>query len=442
MKKVLVTMAALGLVAGVASTASAVEWKMSGKYMVEGAYLSDARGIGVDVTEASGESTPSDAYWLHTFAISPTIKVNDKISMSSVIRLADDTFWGTQANGDTEGYNMADANTNNNNNVYVHQLYMDYASEIGKIRIGRTPAGTYGTDFMDFDKRANRVVWFPSFLGKPWSAVLYLEKVKDEFQETTAASDTDNDKYVARLFYKTDSLNSGIEYAFANNQTDNTADDVKQNVAVYGKYKMDNFFLNGELIHYFGSKDYDHALVATADQDYDSWAGMLQVGGKFAALTPSLLYFYAQGQELNENDIENALGTTGTGDLFEPLYILTGRHTGMLNNDLFRDNYTGNMSTAGVHAVVAAADYAVSNRLTLHGAIGYAEADEERIAGQDDEYGWEYNIGAAYKLLDNLTYEAHFGYLDTGDFFKSTAALNDSETENIFVLSHSLTMTF
>ncbi len=442
MKKVLVTMAALGLVAGVASTASAVEWKMSGKYMVEGAYLSDARGIGVDVTEASGESTPSDAYWLHTFAISPTIKVNDKISMSSVIRLADDTFWGTQANGDTEGYNMADANTNNNNNVYVHQLYMDYASEIGKIRIGRTPAGAYGTDFMDFDKRANRVVWFPSFLGKPWSAVLYLEKVKDEFQETTAASDTDNDKYVARLFYKTDSLNSGIEYAFANNQTDNTADDVKQNVAVYGKYKMDNFFLNGELIHYFGSKDYDHALVATADQDYDSWAGMLQVGGKFAALTPSLLYFYAQGQELNENDIENALGTTGTGDLFEPLYILTGRHTGMLNNDLFRDNYTGNMSTAGVHAVVAAADYAVSNRLTLHGAIGYAEADEERIAGQDDEYGWEYNIGAAYKLLDNLTYEAHFGYLDTGDFFKSTAALNDSETENIFVLSHSLTMTF
>ncbi len=443
MKKVLSTVAALGLVAGLASTASAVEFKMSGKYLVEGAYLSDARGNGVDLTEASTESTPSDAYWLHTFEINPTMKVNDKISMSSVIRLADDTFWGTQADGDTEGYNMADATANTNNNVYVHQLYMDYASPIGKTRFGRTPAGTYGTDFMDFNKRANRVVWFPSFLEKPWSAVFYLEKAVDNFQVTPNASDTDSDKYVARLFYKTDSLDSGIEYAFANNQTGNTADDVKQNVTVYGKYKMDNFFLNGELIHYFGSKDYDHALVATADQDYDSWAGMLQVGAKIDVLTPSLMYFYAQGQDRTSTDIENALATTGTGDMFEPLYILTGRHTGMLNNDLFRNNYTGTLSTAGVHAVVAAVNYAVSNQLSLHGAIGWAQADEAETAtytNRDDEYGWEYNVGAAYKLLDNLTYEAHFGYLDTGDFFNSTATANDAE--NIYLLTHSLTMTF
>jgi len=437
MKKVLSAVAALGLVAGLASTASAVEFKMSGKYLVEGAYLSSARGTAIDVTEAANESNPNDAYWLHTFEIKPTMKVNDKISMTSVIRLADDTFWGGQVGGDTEGLSGT-------NDVYVHQLYMDYASPIGNMRFGRVQAGPYGTNFMDADLRGDRVMLWPAALASgPWSTLFYIQKSTDNFQVTTDASDTDNDKYVARLYYKTDSIDSGIEYAFANNMTDNTVNDVKQNVTVYGKYKMDNYFLNGELTHYFGSKDYDAA--ATRDRDYDSWAAMLQVGAKIDALTPSLMYFYAQGQDRNQTaanggDIENALGTAGTGDMFEPLYILTGRHTGMLNNDIF-SGHTAALSTAGVHAIVAAADYAVSNQLTLHGAIGWAKADEIQSAGQDDAYGWEYNVGAAYKLLDNLTYEAHFGYLDTGDFFNGAGNTPDV-TKNIYVLTHSLTMTF
>lgn len=445
MKKVLSTVAALGLVAGLASTAAAVEFKMSGKYLVEGAYLSDARGTGVDETEPAGTSTPSDSYWLHTFEIKPTMKVNDKVSMSATIRLADDTFWGGQAGtttanaGDTEGLVGT-------NDVYVHHLYMDYASPIGNTRIGRTSAGTYGTDFMDFDKRGNRVMLWPSIMaGGGFSTLFYIEKVSENTVAgvANAETDADSDAYVARLFYKNANLDSGIHYGFTNNMTNLTRSDRKQHLAAYGKYKMDNLFLNAELNHFFGEIDNDDA--GTPDTDYDSWAAMLQVGGKFDALTPSLMYFYASGQDMNEvvangGDTENALGTSGTGEKFEPLYILTGRHTGMLNNDIF-STHTAGMSTAGVHAIVAAADYAVSKDLTLHGAIGWAQADEEQSAGQDDEYGWEYNVGAAYKLLDNLTYEAHFGYLDTGDFFNGAGNTPDV-TENVYLLTHSLTMTF
>jgi hypothetical protein len=443
MKKVLSTVAALGLVAGLASTAAAVEFKMSGKYLVDGAYLSDARGNGLDVTEAAGESTPSDAYFLHTFEMKPTMKVNDKISMGANIRLADDTFWGGQAGGDTDttGRGIGEAA----GDVEVWHLYMDYASPIGKMRFGRTPAGPYGTAFNDPDLRRDRVMLWPSFLASgPFSTLFYIQKNNDSFQTGTHVdeTDTDSDTYTARFYYKTDSMDTGLNYSFMNNMTSDLLSDRKYDLTVYGKFKMDNFFLNGELTHFFGEKDWDAA--ATLDRDYDSWAGMLQVGAKLDALTPSLMYFYASGQDMNATaanggDIENAL-TTGTGDLFEPLYILTGRHTGMLNNDLF-DNYTGTMSTAGVHAVVAAVDYAVSNQLSLHGAIGWAQADEEQAVGQDDEYGWEYNVGAAYKLLDNLTYEAHFGYLDTGDFFNGAGNTPDI-TENVYVLTHSLTMTF
>ncbi len=471
MKKVLSTVAALGLVAGLASTAAAVEFKMSGKYMVEGAYLSSVAPAtaatpatttngGVDPTVLANEDAVSDAYFMHTFEIKPTMKVNDKVSMASVIRLADRSFWGNQE--DTVGNKMSE---NGMSNVYVHQLYMDYASPIGNMRFGRTPAGTYGTNFQDFDQRGDRVMLYPSFLADgPWSTLFYIQKTTNSntandtlASATGMASDSDNTSYVARVYYKTDALDSGLHYQFTNNQTDMTLQpdgtwtnnaalsDVKQTVTAYAKYKMDNYFVNGELTHNFGEKDYQ--LASSVDRDYDSWSGMLQVGGKFDALTPSLMYFYAQGQDKNETanngDIENALGSTGTGDLFEPLYILTGRHTGMLNNDIF-NGQTSTMSTAGVHAIVAAADYAVSNQLSLHGAIGWAKADEAETATRplrDDAYGWEYNVGAAYKLLDNLTYEAHFGYLDTGDFFNSADTGVDN-AKNIYILTHSLTMTF
>jgi len=460
MKKVLSTVAALGLVAGLASTASAVEFKMSGNYLVEGAYLSDAYGTGIALDETPGTDNPSDAYWLHTFEMKPTMKVNDKISMMGVVRLADDTFWGNQAGGDTEGLSGT-------NDVYVHHLYMDYASDIGKIRVGRTPAGPFGTSYRDLDSRADRVMLWPSFLAaKPWSTLFYIQKNTDNFQQAAdvTKTDVDSDTYVARLYYKTDSIDSGIHYGYMNNKTSTYAttapfaingdnDDQKQELTVYGKYKMDNYFLNAELTHFFGSKKTysSTTTLLTSDRDYDSWAGMLEVGAKIDALTPSLMYFYAQGQDINNRaamggDMENALGTAGTGEMFSPLYILTGRHTGMLNNDIFSGSTT-DMSLAGVHAVVASVDYAASDRLTLHGAIGWAKADEKiygtystPTASLDDEYGWEYNVGAAYKLLDNLTYEAHFGYLDTGDYFNGDSTTDI--TENVYILTHSLTMTF
>ena len=457
MKKVLSTVAALGLVAGLASTAAAVEFKMSGKYLVEGAYLSDSTGNGIKTTEAAAENNASNAYWLHTFEVRPTMQVNDKISMSSVIRLADDTFWGSQA--DTAA---GTSNVNNAGDVYVHQLYMDYASPIGNMRFGRVPAGAYGTAFMDFNQRADRVMWWPSFMASgPVTTLFYMQKSTDNNNAnngptapatafgtvtTNNASDADSTKYVGRVYYKDANLDAGMEYGFANNQTVATTNNVKQNVTLYGKYNLNNFFANAELVHYFGDKEYD--AVGTAEQNYDSWAGMLQGGVKIDALTASLAYVYAEGQDITKqnNTIQNALDTTGTGDMFEPLYILTGRHTGILNNDIFNGS-TASASAAGVHAIVAAADYAVSNQLTLHGAIGWAKADENvykngavLTASNDDEYGWEYNVGAAYKLLDNLTYEAHFGYLDTGDYFNGNSATDI--TNNVYLMTHSLTMTF
>ena len=453
MKKVLSTVAALGLVAGLASTASAVEFSMSGNYVAEGIYQDKAVGketlstadkadiitefglgalgitTGMIPTDVGGvnlndSDASSDAWYQHTFELKPTMKVNDKISMFATIRLADNTIWGNQDGGDTAGDGIGDAN----GDVYVHHLYMDYASPMGKIRVGRTPAGPYGTSFADTDSRQDRIMLWPSFLKSGgWSTLFYVAKVKEVDAYEYEGSSSDNDHYEARLYYKNENLDSGIRYGFTNNNAVVSQEDEKQSVSVYGKYKRENLFFNGELTRNFGDKN--------ATDEYDSWGAMLQLGAKMDALTPSLTYFYASGDNDLTGDAEN-FGTTGTE--FTPLYILTGRQTGLLNQDQAGGVYSMLMNQTGVHAVVAAVDFAASDRLTLHGAIGWAQADDE-FNGQDDEYGWEYNVGAAYKLLDNLTYEAHFGYLDTGDYFKFGDAL---DTENVYVLTHHLTMTF
>ncbi len=452
MKKVLVTIAALGLVAGAATAASAVEWQISGKYMVEGAYLNSANSGGVVATEAPGTSNNTNAYYLHTFEINPSMKVNDKIAMYSVVRLAQDNFWGNQY--DTVGNTMG--TSDKNSSVYIHQLYMDYTSPIGLFRIGRTSAGTFGTSFLDFDQRADRIQLFPSLLaGGPWSTQFYIQKSTDNATNPAYddQSDKDSNKYVARLFYKTSNLDAGLEYAYGSNHAypsgNTVARSLLEDVDLYGKFKMDNLYINGELIHYFGNKDYDHTYTTAANQDYDSWAGMLNVGAKVDKLDVGAMAFYAEGQSNGDNDITSALNPTnsattgpgnavGTGDLFEPFYVLTGRHTGILNNNLF-NNYTYAASYAGARAAGVYANYAVSDKMTVHGAVGYAQADKKNWAREGD-YGWEYDLGMAYKLLDNLTYEAHFGFLDTGDFFNGASTLDT--TKNIYVLSHSLTMTF
>ncbi|MEJ2034036.1 MAG: hypothetical protein P8Y63_13595, partial [Deltaproteobacteria bacterium] len=93
MKKILCTVAAFGLVAGLASTAAAVDFSVSGRYEVDGYYLSDANGNGF-VLQDEGD-VGSDAYFLQSFKMAPILKINDELKMVTDIWLADNNVWGS-----------------------------------------------------------------------------------------------------------------------------------------------------------------------------------------------------------------------------------------------------------------------------------------------------------------------------------------------------------
>ena len=164
--------------------------------------------------------------------------------------------------------------------------------------------------------------------------------------------------------------------------------------------------------------------------DDNSWGDFYANGWYKAAgaLNIGVLYFYAAGNDHAVFDSGSYEGEPGNG--------------GFLPGDSNDADLA--VQTAGMHAVAVAADYQVSAQLELHGAVAYAVTDKDLtgLAGNayENDYGWEFDVGAAYRLLDNLTYQAHFGYTVVGDFFKKGEA--EAQPGNLYLLSHHLTMTF
>lgn len=431
MKKYVSVIAAFSLVAGVAGAASALEFTMSGRYMLEGYYLDNADGQGFNPYD---DELSSDAAWVHTFQVKPTMQVNDKIKFKADIRLAKDQDWGSQD----------DLGTSDGGNVNVKKLYMEYASPIGKIRMGRTPAGAWAGDFLSSGGHADRIMWWPGFVAKPLSFYVFLQK-STEGDWYDGDSDSDNDLYEAGLDYKAENmlLKIGYDYYdYASKNDDpvlaNRYEVNRHRIKGYGDMTFGSIYLETEFSYDWGDIDYD---VNANDEDIDTFAFMVDVGTRMDKLDVGLMYFYASGDDDPSDDDNNAAldgwAHDGIGDDFNPYYILTGDHTGMLGSDEYPDDR--NMAAAGVHCIGMYSNYLVTEKLTLRGALAYAMADRE-LDDVDDEYGWEIDLGATYKLLDNLSYELRAGYFDTGDFFEDMDAASDAD--DLLLLSHHLTLTF
>ncbi len=414
MKKIIAALLAPGMIACMSSSATACDVTVSGGYTVGGYHLSATDGAGFDMTT---DGAGSDAFYAHTFQILPVMKVNDPITMHGDIRLADDTVFGVD---DTT--TIDDGSTQRLN---IHKIYMNYDSPLGMFRVGRTPAGQWYGNFLNTDNHGSRIMWWPAMLAKPWEILLYTEKVAED-DDNSATTDQDTDRYHFGISHEGEKGLGAMAYDhYRVAATDSGYDDVQ----IYGGYKINDLNLEIEAVHRFGDDQTDTTV------DYDSWAAMVGVNAAFGNLETGLVYFYASGDdEGSANDNEAFFNSTGgLGEDFQPLYILTGYFGGLLNQHVGSTS----IDDDGVHGYCLYADQHLTEKLALHAALGYAEVDEEP-AGREDDLGWEFNLGAAYNLLDNFVYEARFGYMAGGDYFR----IGTDDAEDVTLLSHHLTMEF
>ena len=81
------------------------------------------------------------------------------------------------------------------------------------------------------------------------------------------------------------------------------------------------------------------------------------------------------------------------------------------------------------------------DKLDIGLAVAYANADKKPSAAWlFNDYGYEVDLTATYKITNNLSYMLGGGYLFTGKYFKGTSDAN--QLKNDFLVINKLTLTF
>jgi hypothetical protein len=127
---------------------------------------------------------------------------------------------------------------------------------------------------------------------------------------------------------------------------------------------------------------------------------------------------------------------------FSPL-LITNSTADVLSNE-----FEGNTSwsenapyTADTQSIAVSGQFNATGKIAIQGAFGLTRnlwtPDSINF---ENKSSWEANLGIIYKLMNNLSYELHFAYMDTGDLFTKRSSYSD--VESIVMVSNRLTMSF
>ena len=122
-----------------------------------------------------------------------------------------------------------------------------------------------------------------------------------------------------------------------------------------------------------------------------------------------------------------------------PPLLITGITSDVLTNEL--DNRSSGGGNSGTEGLGLSAEFQATRDLRLLGAFGLSRnLWVPDTPAYEAESSWEANLGIVYRFLDNLSYELHFGYMETGTLFVEKDTYSD--VEHIIMISNRLSMSF
>lgn len=441
MKKLLVILFALGLVFAFSAPVMATDISFDGQYRVRGWY---------DSNSALAQDNTSNAYYDQRFRLGAVFQVVEGLKIITRFDAMDGT-WGTS---DMRGPTGTVAGTTNlvtgvttgtstipTNNVQFDKAYLVADTSLGQISAGYMSDGTWGTGFGNTESFAAKA-GFTTKVGNVYLNVHLRKTTEADFG--TRYSDRDSDSYRAYALYMDENVVGGLLYIYNRDANDpNTLNTaliamigepylkatthvlVPYFKATFGDLKLEAeaTWLDGQINLsdltaaqlaalniavapiVFLPGDYElEGINAYIKAEYN--LGSMYVGGLFA---------YVQGDDPSTTMKKENMVSTG-GD-WDPMLIL------------FNDNCPtalGTFATTGtsmnngyLYQVFAGTTI---DKLSIRGSFAYAKADENggTVAAPyvSDDYGTEFDLTASYKIYDNLTYTAGFGYLWAGDYYK------------------------
>jgi len=473
MKKLLVVLLSLALIAGFSMTASALDMKLSGAWHAAGTYqnnpdllpddtrfarqtiytrvrlmpiISVAEGLTFTMRLDALEKKWGDTNFKNSNAAGISTSNSDDSTSSR-------RFLG-RGNGIT-GTNVVTTavpgNVKLQENIEFERGYVTFKTAMGTWDIGYQQSGVWGTKGLQQDSTRPRVKLTNQF--GPVALIAIWEKRFDGGESpttsngTTRITDADNDNYnLAFIYNNGKNFQGGLLYQYVLNNTFRPAGNNGNNafsalgygsaagfrskistLAPYFQASFGNIFVEGELMYMFGKLlEQETPTAAAPDVDLSAYGIFAHAKMLFGPAYAGLQFHLTTGDDLKDpTKSTQFLGPTTT---WTPAIML-------LDDDMA--DWMGSVSTSGINqssgknnAVIysAYAGYNVNPRLNLEIDVTYAMAHQKALArtpfveAVSDKMGTEVDVSATYRLYDNLTYTVGAGYLWTGDYFKGANA--------------------
>ena len=464
MKKFLVVLLSLGLIAGVSATASALDVSFSGSYQVEGAYESNVFQSG-GVGGFFGGDTSRAAVW-QRFRLQPVFKVAEGLSMT--IRMdALEKQWGNTAwrGGSADDFSNSRRQTTVvagnasgqkvQENIEFERSYVTFDTKIGQFQIGYQRQKVWGTSWGDWEQTGPRAMFTTKFGPMTMLALWDKSYEGDQWAQSTIANqrvDADTDQYVLAGIYNGKGWEAGLLYQYVLGAAPRLAAvpyKVKQHVLLpYVKATFGPVYLESEWGYSFGkAREYENETAVLKNQDVNAWGGYLKLKTTFGPAYFGAAGGYSSGDDLSDatkkKNVFNAKG-------WNPALILLG-------DDYLTDIFPGGNaydaghfssyknSAAGFMIANIFGGYNVTPKLNLEMSFtsGQFAVSPKTAAGVEyvsKNMGMELDVTATYKLYDNLTYMLGAGYLFTGDAFKGSNS--NATIGNDYMLMNRLVLNF
>lgn len=459
MKRLWLVLLSLGLIVSLSTAAMAVDVQIGGEFFAAGMYM--------DKTSLQKNAGTSTAFYFQRLRLDANFVVAPGLCLLTRVDVLE-RQWGATRSTTATVYDSAGTRAENENIAFDH-AYVQYTSPIGQFSVGAQNDYAWGTVFGDRSKPALKVTWAGGF-GPAVVGLQIIKEVDNSYSvvnNATTYTDGDANGYLGFVIYRLKFGNVGYLFRWNRNATSKASliGLTYQTFShlPYWKLRFGPVSVEGELNYTHGSFDYNTtgplAGFGNPTARIDSWAayinadadfGIAYVGGTFAFLDGQINPGeYSVGAAYGNPNPTRRTGLLTGGTDWNPCLILwnfersywaggLSGYSGSTNNtDGVTPNSNGMSNAyffqlkAGVRPVDA---------LDINLSVSYANAVVKPAGFQFNDYGWEIDATATYKITNNLSYMLGAGYLFTGKYFKGTSDTN--ELQNNYLLINKLTLSF
>jgi len=424
------------------SASGAVDLKMSGEFIAGGIYLD-----GTTVKKDVADEGPSTAFYFQRLRVQTDIVVSPGLTLITRFD-AMKRAWGAARSAPGTALDTASSGTRaENENIAFDWAYVNYVSPVGVFRVGYMNDNAWGTVFADGGTPKGKIAW--SYIQGPWFVTLQVVKMLNDNSytaknTTVTASDADNDKYVAAVKYSWKGGEAGLLGAVGRDATNRPAGNNKALFYALMPYAIAHVGpvkIQAE-VDYFWGKWQEFETSAT-DIKMDVLTAWVDVAADFRNFYVGGSIAYVSGDDPGTLDkLESNATLINGGRDWNPCLILfnfdrtywagnIGGYDSSVNGGPMTNSWFF-QGRAGVRPV---------DKLDVMASVSYANADKKPSAAWlYNDYGYEVDITATYKITNNLSYMVGAGYLFTGKYYKGVSDINT--VSNNYLALNKLILTF